>query len=146
MWFKRKKHTDSGLETPDQTPIEVTLRTRPLTIHEQIARFCKDEALNNSLKNNGFDSFDEADDFYIPESEEFVSPYERQVPTVQMIDEEPIDSTHYVQTRMDEINHGKVGMMENERLNRVAERLKPIAKAPLAPAQPPKAEPPAKGA
>lgn len=141
MWFKRKKHTDDGLETPDQTPIEVAMRTRPLTIHEQIARFCKDEAVMNSLKNKGFDTFDEADDFDIPEDREFISPYERQVPTVDMIDEEPIDASQFAQTRLDEINRGLVQPIPEERLNRATERLKPKAKEPAkAPAQPPQAE------
>lgn len=120
-WFK--KHRKDGLEVPDPTPIEVPLRDKPLTIHEQLARFTSNSAVMESLKNRGFDTFDEANDFDIGEADEFVSPYE----AVQMAED---DDFEHVQTRLDEQKAGQVGEMPSDRYERAMERLKPKAKAP----------------
>lgn len=116
-----KKHNRQGLETPDPTPIEVTLRDRPLNIHEQIARFTRDDKVQQSLRNQGIDTFDEADDFEIPDAEEYRSPYEE----IEMIDEMPVE---HLQTRLDEQKAGVAGDIPLDRLNRAQERLKPKPK------------------
>lgn len=110
-WFK--KHTKDGLELPDETPIEVPLSEKPLTIHEQIQRFVHDPDVQAIQRNNGIDTFDEADDFDIDEVGP-VSPYEY----VLLEDEEPI-----VQTRMDEIRSGLVLPQDESRVNKVMEKI-----------------------
>lgn len=127
-WFK--KHTSSGLEVPDTTPIEVTLRDRPLTIQEQIARFTRDEVIQAHLRNQGIDTFEEADDFDIPDSEHPKSPYEE----ILMEDEIPLSHVH---ARFAEQKAGLVAPTPTERLNATVERFKPKAKAPQEPAQTP---------
>lgn len=97
-WFK--KHRKDGSEVPDPTPIEIGLdQRRPLTLQEQIARFCRSEVLAEVAKKNGMDTFEEADDIEVDfeEGDEFMSPYESRVQELKD------DEQDFVQTRIDEM-------------------------------------------
>lgn len=60
------KFDDEWHQIPDDRPVEVALRlNRPLTLQERIKRFVREE-LSQEADANGFDSFDEANDFDIP--------------------------------------------------------------------------------
>lgn len=106
-WFK--KHNMKGEEIPDPTPIEVPLRDRPLSLAEQIIRLTKNDELMRRSREIGLDTFDEADDFDIPESEDmdFRTPYEENFYGK--------DTLPFVQTRMDEIRSGNVQQMPEDR-------------------------------
>lgn len=121
MFHWLKKHTKEGLEIPDDTPIEVTLRTTPtmpLTIQEQLMRFTSSEEIKQRLKMTGHDTFDEADDFNVSsDQDEFVSPYE-----VRQMDED--DPTAFLQTRLDEQKANMAGEMPYDRLDRANTRLR----------------------
>lgn len=105
-WFK--KHNSAGLEVPDSTPVSIPVVTKPLTLQEQIARFTSSQELALAAQNNGIDTFEEADDFEVGESDP-VSPYEYQ----KMDEEEPV-----VQTRMDEIRSGQVRPQDSDRVSK----------------------------
>lgn len=127
-WFR--KHTKEGLETPDPTPIEITMRNKPLTIAEQLQRFATNEEIKERLRQRNVDTFDEADDFDIPgmEPDEFRTPYEDQF----------IGSTmrfNGIQARLDEQKAGMTEEMPIERVERAKEALRPKAKVPQVPAQ-----------
>lgn len=112
-WFKR--HNEKGAEIPDPTPLEIPLDgQRPLTLAQQIERFCQSPEANRVAANHGADTFDEADDFDVPEDDavpDFVTRY----PTTDMADEVP--------TRVAEIEAGHVEPLPLERLQRVQERV-----------------------
>lgn len=112
-WFKR--HDKKGAEVPDPTPIEIPLNGhRPLTLAQQIERFCRSPEANKVAVKHGADTFDEADDFDIPDDDstpDFVSRY----PTTDMSDEVP--------TRIAEIEAGHVQPMPPERAQKVQERV-----------------------
>lgn len=110
-WFK--KHSKDGHELPDDTPIQIPIMDRPLNIQEQLARFVRSPEIDAIHRNNGVDTFDEADDFNIDEPE-FKTPYEMH----GMEDEEPV-----VQTRMDEIKSGLVTPQESGRVNKVFSKI-----------------------
>lgn len=113
-WFK--KHTKDGLERPDETPIEVTLRDRPLTLAEQLQRFVTSEEIRERLKNRGIDTFDEADDFDIGDPEDLKSPYEEHFIGSEM-------RINGLQARLDEQRSGMVEEMPLERQERAKSRL-----------------------
>lgn len=113
-WFKR--HTKDGLEIPDPTPIEITVSERPLTLAEQIARFCADPQLMKAAVNHGVDTFDEAEDFDVKDDgDDFISPYVQR----EMGDEEPD-----VVTRLDEIRAGVVEDVPQDRHERAQDALR----------------------
>lgn len=98
-WFR--KHTSDGREIPDTTPLELSLDPRPLTIQEQIARFCRQPEVLRALSQTGRDTYDEAQDIDPDdEGEDFISPYT-----------DPMG----VQTRMDEQRGGISEEMPLER-------------------------------
>lgn len=120
-WFKR--HTKDGLELPDPTPHEITLREdfkRPLTIQEQIERFTRASDFQKAMEARGMDTLEDADDIEVDGEEEAViehlfgrTPYEAR--------EDALDG---VQTRLDEIHGGQVAEIPPDRLERAQERLK----------------------
>lgn len=116
-WFK--KHTKDGLEVPDPTPIEVTMRTKPLTIAEQLQRFVENDDLKARYKNNGIDTFDEANDFDMPDmdDDERRTPYEDQFYGTEM----PFNG---LQARLDEQKAGMTEEIPIDRLERAKERLR----------------------
>lgn len=76
-----------GRQIPDPRPVEVPLGyTRPPSLQEEIKRFVRNE-LSLRAREQGVETFEEADDFDIPEEEdEFVSEYEVQEMAVEAID------------------------------------------------------------
>jgi len=129
QWFR--KHTKDGLERPDQTPIEVPLRDRPLSIQDQLLRFSTNEEIRQRLQERGIDTFEEADDFDVPDmdEEDRRTPYEAHFIGTQM-------HVEGLQARLDE---QKAGMTEempisrqelaNQRLRALKEKPKPQAAA-----------------
>lgn len=132
-WWK--KHTKDGLERPDPTPIEISLDSRPLTIHEQLARFVTNNEIRERQMRAGIDTFDEADDFDIEDEDEMYnfSPYEDRADATGI-------GLNRVQTRFDELKAGTVDEMDIARMDRAREALRPKAKVPTAPAQAPEAQ------
>lgn len=110
-WFKR--HDRNGSEIPDPTPLEIPLDgQRPLTLAQQIARFCESPEVNRVAQEHGVDTFDEANDFYVPDDEsepDFVSRYNTR------------DMSEEVPTRVAEMEAGHVQPLPPERLKRVQE-------------------------
>lgn len=82
--------TPEGLEILDQRPMEVPLGyERPLTLQEEIRRMIAVET-SRAAEDAGLESFEEADDFDVPDGEDdFVSPYEIK----EMTDEWPEESS-----------------------------------------------------
>lgn len=120
-WFR--KHDKNGLERPDTTPIELSLKVRPLTLAEQIARFVRSSELVEKVKSAGADTFDDANDFEVDEIDPLeTSPYQ----VHSMHEEEPL----HVQTRVDEI---RAGMVRPQDPKRIQEALNSVRKKPLEP-------------
>lgn len=116
-----RKHTKDGLEKPDPTPIEVPLSQKPVSLVDQMARLVRDENFNAHLRNQGVDTFDEANDFDVSDQDPDLppSPYELR------------DGELPVQTRQDEIRGGKVSEMPIDRSRKAQERMYPPKKAPM---------------
>lgn len=126
MFRWKKKHTADGRELPDTTPIQVNMG-RPLTIAEQLARFAASPDFAAAIRKRGMDTFDEADDFDVPDMEpdERATPYEREFHGAEM----PLRDA---KTRLDEINGGMTEEMPVERV----EKVKKWFKKPEKPASP----------
>lgn len=71
------KHDEMGREVANQERVALPAGwDRPLTLDEQLKRLVRIE-LSRQAESQGFESFEEADDFDISDDEgEFVSPYE----------------------------------------------------------------------
>lgn len=116
-WFKR--HTKDGLEVPDSTPHEITLREdfkRPLTIQEQIMRFTQAADFQKAVNARGLDTLEEADDLEVEDETDHLfgrTPYETR--------DDVLDG---VQTHLDEIKGQQVQDLPEERLEKARERLK----------------------
>lgn len=68
-------HNKQGGETPDPTPLSVTVGLKkPPTIQEMIKKYMAAASLDASMK--GLDSFEEADDFDCDDDFDPTSPYE----------------------------------------------------------------------
>lgn len=77
------KYDEKGRELPDPTPIAMPVGYhKPEPLIEQIRRLVKNE-LSRKAEADGFESFEEADDFDTGEDAELRSPYE--------LDDRPID-------------------------------------------------------
>lgn len=115
-WFR--KHTKDGAETPDPTPLEITLRQKPLTIAEQLARFVSNDEIKERLRAKGMDTFDEANDFDIPgdEPDDYPTMHEDRAFEAEM-------GVAGLQARLDEQKAGMAGDIPQERLNSIQERL-----------------------
>lgn len=73
----RQAYNEKGQEIPDPTPIEVPLKMqRPPDIHELIARAVRGERVRQRLEQEGFESWEEANDFGEDDEEGPVSKYE----------------------------------------------------------------------
>lgn len=78
--FKRK-FNDRGQEIPDKTPVAIPVRLRGGrgdTLRDQVRRLLREE-LSMAAHNQGFETFQEADDFFVPDGDDdldFVSNYE----------------------------------------------------------------------
>ncbi len=61
---------------PDTTPLEISIGDeKPLSIHEEMRRFIREE-ISHAAQQQGQESFEEEDDFDIPDPDEITSPYE----------------------------------------------------------------------
>lgn len=79
---------ERGHEVPDQTPVEVpTGLRRPPSIHEEIKRFIRSE-LSRQAQANEMETFEEADDFEIDDSEidDLPTPYQLREPEEMLAD------------------------------------------------------------
>ena len=76
-------------EVPDNTPLEVGVPIeRPPSIHEEMKRFIREEVGRRYAEAEGRGTWDEEDDFDVPDDEELTSPYE----FTEMQEEEPLVS------------------------------------------------------
>lgn len=67
---------ERGYEIPDNTPVAVPTRLRlPQNRTEQIRAYIRQE-LSRAQVERGHETFEEADDFSLPDGEQWVSPYE----------------------------------------------------------------------
>lgn len=67
---------ERGYEIPDNTPVEIPSRLRlPVSRTEQIRNMIRQEFSRQAVQ-QGQETFDEADDFDLPDGEEWLSPYE----------------------------------------------------------------------
>lgn len=70
------KYNIRGQELPDSTPIELPLRfKRPPTLQEQIKQMVRHE-VSRTAEEQGFESFEEADDFAVEDDDMPVSRHE----------------------------------------------------------------------
>lgn len=69
-------YNERGEEIPDPTPIEVPLGFKaPIPLSEEIRRMVQNEAIQAELNAAGLETFEEADDFNIPD-EDMSAPFE----------------------------------------------------------------------
>lgn len=74
---------ENGFEVFDQTPIETPTRLRMPIGHVERMRAVVRQELSRAAQDWGDETFEEADDFDLPDDEQYVSPYELQFePTV----------------------------------------------------------------
>lgn len=67
---------EQGYEIPDNTPVELPSRLRmPMSRTAQIRNMIRFE-MSRSAAEQGAETFEEADDFNLPDGEQWVSPYE----------------------------------------------------------------------
>lgn len=65
-----------GYEVPDNTPVEIPSKLRlGISRADQMRRFIRQE-LSRKAVDDGQESFEEADDFDLPDGEPWMSPYE----------------------------------------------------------------------
>lgn len=132
MFHYFKRHNKQGLEVPDPTPHEITLKSdfkRPLTIQEQIQRFTQAADFQRAVAAKGLDTLEEANDLDVPydpiiETAFGRTPYEAR--------EDVLDG---VQTHLDEVNAKIAQEPSEERLERARERIKASRKQTDKPAQ-----------
>ena len=75
-WARGVSGHENGLEYPDPTPVEVPVGFKPpLSLAEEVARLVHNQKLQSDLSAAGADTFEEADDFDIPD-EDMSSPWE----------------------------------------------------------------------
>lgn len=72
--LRRSYIDENGLEVPNPRPNEVSVGLRPPSLMEQIQRLVRIN-LSQEMQKQGAETFDEADDFDIPEDEDPISPY-----------------------------------------------------------------------
>lgn len=71
------RQNEKGQEIPDPTPIAIPAGiTRPPTLQETIQRFIRNDAIRRHLETQGIETFEEADDFDVPDNLDPSSPYE----------------------------------------------------------------------
>jgi hypothetical protein len=58
------RYDERGREIPDSRPVEVPLMRRPLSLQDEIRRFVRQE-LSARAQDQGFESFEESDDFEV---------------------------------------------------------------------------------
>jgi hypothetical protein len=73
-----RKHSNEvdGRELVDSTPFEPTVSRPPPSLSEQVRQMVRSEQLSILAEQEGFESFDEADDFDVDGFEEPLSRYE----------------------------------------------------------------------
>lgn len=126
--------TDDGSELPDPRPVALPVGfERPETIQQMIRRLITDPRMREELSGGGAETFDEADDFEIPEDDTPRSPYEEQ-----------FDPLHLV-SREQEIANGMVAAPTAEELSAAADIIAraraAAAQAKRGPQEPPEAAP-----
>lgn len=72
------KNTQQHYETPDPTPVRMPAGfRRPETLEERIRRLVRSERFNADLEEAGFETFEEANDFDVPDDlPDPATPYE----------------------------------------------------------------------
>lgn len=75
MSQKHHRLDDHGREIPDDTPITINVARRKISKFDDVRDFIRSE-LSNASRNAGAESFDEANDFDIPEDPAMNSPWE----------------------------------------------------------------------
>lgn len=83
--LRRSMLDENGHETPNPKPHDLDVGLRPPSLQEQIQRLVRNE-LSNQVQNQGAETFDEANDFDVPEDDDPISPYVIH----DMVEEEPI--------------------------------------------------------
>lgn len=83
------RYNERGEELPDPTPLELPVGfTRPPTLDELVARLVVDPAMQRELKDAGFETEEEANDFDVPdEMPDPTSPYQNEDTLVTEADE-----------------------------------------------------------
>lgn len=67
---------EKGYEIPDSTPVEIPSRLRmPVSRSAQIRAMIRNE-MSRAAADQGQETFEEADDFELPDGEPWISPYE----------------------------------------------------------------------
>lgn len=109
--------TRDGLEVLDNRPVELPVGfERPESIQETIRRLVTDPALRAELEGKDIETFDDADDFEIPDDEP-VSPHE-----------ENFDNLHLLAREMEELS-GIVKPRTPEEIKASQEAIERIRKA-----------------
>jgi len=76
---KLSSYNSKGEEIPDSTPVALPVGyERPIPLGERIRSLIRSEALKREVEAAGAETFDEADDFEIPDDDTFdrATPYE----------------------------------------------------------------------
>lgn len=111
-------YNSRGEELPDPRPMEPPLDfSPPIPLSEEIRRLVSDERLRADLEANGIETFEEADDFDIPEDEPLQSPWEENFETGK------------VWTRDQEIRSGIVSEPDYNRAKELVARANEAIKA-----------------
>jgi hypothetical protein len=78
------KGRDPQWEIPDPTPVSIPVGAeRPPTIQEMLAMYLANDAVRQELEDEGFETFEEADDFE-PEEEDMLPMSEYEITEYQM--------------------------------------------------------------
>lgn len=100
--FKKLRRSiidDNGYEIPNPVPTDLDVGLRPPSLQEQIQRLVRNE-LSQQMATQGAETFEEANDFEMPEDEDPISPYVIH----DMVEEEPLPP----------VNPDEVGQTEPE--------------------------------
>lgn len=117
-----------GSELPDSTPVELPVGFyHPETIQQTIRRLVTDPAIRAEMASSGIETFDEADDFDIPEDDMPQSPHEENF------------DPHHLLAREQEVMAGAVRPRSEEEIA-AARKIISDHKAALAAAKAKKAE------
>lgn len=129
-------HNEKGEEILDQTPAAIPLHLkRPMTLNERIAQLTRQE-LSQVARDNGLETFDEADDFDT-EDEENPDPHS---PWEENFD----PNAPFIGAREAEIRHGQVQDIDHSKIQNginEAHKLSLSQKASKKPKAKAKAEP-----
>lgn len=93
-------YNGKGEEIPDPKPVALPVGfTRPLPLADRIRRLVQNELVQRELSDAGVESFDEADDFDVPEDPVDGSPYEENFDPLYTVAREQELRSGFVQER-----------------------------------------------